>query len=226
MAVVVKTPIVSKRKIKRLNYGICMLISIIITSYICFLGLQGGSPPWVAFAAARGPNYMRVIHQSSETTTDTAHQINPTNYQSVRLSLATQGNIPLQADQFIYSNLLTGLGWVAKLDSNSFKIFAMTIHPVLGRDSTQQDPMRWHAHAITLRNDGNNIPQQPHDLCIASIDSSPNAEIAINGNKLSVQTQMSNLPFSSIASFSTAIGFTAQRDSACTTSGLALQISS
>jgi hypothetical protein len=221
---VVKTSIVSKRNIKRLNYWICMLILIII-SHFCFLGLQGGSPSSLAFAAVRGPNYMRVIHQSSETT-NTAHQINPQNYQTVQLSLATQGNIPLQADQFIYSNLLAGLGWVAKLDSNTLKIFAMTIHPILGRDSAPQDPMRWHAHAITLRNDGNNIPQQPHDLCIASIDSSPNAEIAINGNKLSVQTQMPNLPVSSIAAFSTAIGFTVQRDSGCTTSGLAAQISS
>ncbi|HEY5631701.1 MAG TPA: hypothetical protein VIR31_06200 [Nitrososphaeraceae archaeon] len=208
----VRTVVSSKRR----NCGFWALIAVItLTSYFCSLSLQGSIS--IAFAAMRGPNYMRVIQSSV-----TAYQSN----QTARLSLATQGNIPLQADQFIYSNLVEGLGWVAKIDSNTFKVVAMTLHPVLGRDSSAQDPMRWHAYAVTFRNDGNNIPQQPHDLCIASIDTSHVTGISFNGNKITVLAHISDLPVSSIASFSTAIGFTILRDSGCTSSGLAVRISS
>jgi hypothetical protein len=64
------------------------------------------------------------------------------------------------------------------------KVVAMTLHPVLGRDSSVQDPMRWHAYSVTFRNDGNNIPRQPHDLCIASIDTSPVTGISFDGKKI------------------------------------------
>jgi hypothetical protein len=97
--------------LKRRKCGFWTLIAVItLTSYICSLTLQGSKS--IVFAAMRGPNYMRVIQSSV-----TAYQSN----QTAGLSLATQGNIPLQADQFIYSNLVVGLGWVAKIDSNTSK---------------------------------------------------------------------------------------------------------
>jgi hypothetical protein len=130
-----------------------------------------------------------------------------------RLTVTTSGTIPRRPDAFIGSNAVVGLAWV---DLGSGRVFVMTIHPVLGRDS-HQNPDSWHAHTATLA--GGATP--PNDYCVASIDSTPTAGNRIHGDTMAVNVRSSALPVIPSA-FDAAVGFTIQPDSACG-SGLAVR---
>lgn len=131
-----------------------------------------------------------------------------------RLSVSVDGSIPRQADVFIRSHAVVGLAWV---DADTAKVFVTTIHPVLGRDS-HQNPDAWHAHTATLGGGAT----APNDLCVLSIDSTPTAGIAINGDTMVVNVSLDSLPVAPSA-FDAAVGFTIEGDSACA-SGLAVRM--
>lgn len=161
-----------------------------------------------AFALALGPDYMRVLQQFVSATHGSSN-----NYQMVRLSLSTEGNVPTQADDFIKSHFLVGFAWA---DIVAGKIFAVTIHP-----ATRFDPYLniWHTHIMSISGG----QTYPNDYCIASIGYSPDARISLTGNTLSVQISRGLLPFAP-EEYSMAVGFILQPDSGCK-SGLAMQIS-
>jgi hypothetical protein len=159
-----------------------------------------------AQAAVTGPAYLAV-------SSFTATLQNPN---LAKLSVTTRGKIPIRADDFINSNPIVGLAWA---DLSSGKVFVATIHPVIGRDSLQ-NPAGWHAHTASLSGGAT----APHDFCVASIDSTPTAGIAIEANTMAVNVAASDLP-EPPSWFNAAAGFTVQKDSACA-SGLAVQLSS
>jgi len=159
-----------------------------------------------AQAAVAGPGYLAV-------SSFTATLQNPN---LAKLSVTTRGNIPIRADDFINSNPIVGLAWA---DLSSGKVFVATIHPVIGRDSLQ-NPAGWHAHTATVTGGAT----APHDFCVASIDSTPTAGIAIEANTMAVNVAASDLP-EPPSRFNAAAGFTVQKDSACA-SGLAVQLTS
>ena len=92
-----------------------------------------------------------------------------------------------------------------------------TIHPVLGRDSNQ-NPNSWHAHTARLSGGATS----PNDFCIASIDSTPTAGIAITGNAMTIMIPADRLPVS-VSAFDAAVGFTIEPDGGCG-SGLAVRL--
>jgi hypothetical protein len=155
-------------------------------------------------AAAPGPEYLDVDSFSAVSQ----------NHNAARLSVTTGGDIPRKPDAFINSKLVVGLAW-ADLDTG--KVFATTIHPVLGRDS-RQNPDSWHAHTATVS--GGATP--PNDFCVVSIDSAPTAGIQIHGNTMKVNVQDWKLPVAP-EDFDAAAGFTLEADSACA-SGLAVRL--
>jgi hypothetical protein len=130
-----------------------------------------------------------------------------------KLTVTSRGDIPRQPDAFIGSNPVVGLAWA---DLGTGKVFATTIHPVLGRDS-HQNPDSWHGHTATLS--GGATP--PNDFCVVSIDSTPTAGIQIHGSTMTVNVRADRLPVAPSA-FDAAVGFTIQPDSACA-SGLAVR---
>ena len=132
-----------------------------------------------------------------------------------KLSVTTAAAIPRHPDAFIRSNPVVGFAWV---DVDTSKAFVATIHPAIGRDS-RQNPNGWHAHTVTLATGAT----APNDFCLASIDSSPTAGIQIHGKTMRVNVRTRVLPFA-VSAIDTAVGFTVQQDSACT-SGLAVRIS-
>jgi len=160
----------------------------------------------VAVASAPGPSYLAVSSFTAALQNDN----------SVRLSVTTGADIPRHPDTFINSNPVVGLAW-ADLDTG--KVFVVTIHPVLGRDSHQK-PDGWHAHNATLSGGATS----PNDFCVASIDASPPAGISLHGDTMSVNVQASKLPVDP-EDFDAAVGFTIQPDGGCA-SGLAVRISS
>ncbi len=157
-------------------------------------------------ASVAGPAYLQVVSGSA------AAQ----NSQTAKLTVTTNGNIPIRADSFVNSNPVVGFAWA---DLGTAKAFVTTIHPSFKDDN--QNPSGWHAHTVTLT--GGATP--PHDFCVASIDSSPTAGIVINGNTMNVNVLLSKLPSGETpSSLAAVVGFTVQLDSACS-SGLAVQIS-
>jgi len=131
-----------------------------------------------------------------------------------KLSVSVDGTIPREPDAFIGAHAVVGLAW-ADLDTG--KVFVVTIHPVLGRDSNQ-NPDAWHAHTATLS--GGATP--PNDFCVLSIDSTPTAGIAIHGDSMQVNVALADLPAAPSA-FDAAVGFTIEPDDACG-SGLAVRV--
>jgi hypothetical protein len=155
-------------------------------------------------AAAPGPEYLDVDSFSAVSQ----------NHNAARLSVTTGDDIPRKPDAFINSKLVVGLAW-ADLDTG--KVFATTIHPVLGRDS-HQNPDSWHAHTATVT--GGATP--PNDFCVVSIDSTPTAGIQLRGNVMKVNVQEWKLPVAP-EDFDAAAGFTLEPDDACA-SGLAVRL--
>lgn len=99
--------------------------------------------------------------------------------------VATGGEIPKQADEYIKSQLVYGYAWLKKPTSPTIdtattrpliKAVVATIHPSF-TDSRFSSGERWHAHTATLQ-------EVPHvGLCLASIGS-PAFKLAIDGNNL------------------------------------------
>jgi len=158
-------------------------------------------------AAGIGPAWLNVPGLSDFTATNQ-------NDNMVKLSVTTDGPIPRHADEFVLANPVVGFAW-ADLDSG--KVIVATIHPMLGRDS-HQNPDAWHLHTATLSGGAT----APNDFCVASIDSSPTAGIAIRGNTMQINVSASDLPVAPSA-FDAAVGFTIQGDGACA-SGLAVRL--
>ena len=159
----------------------------------------------VALASAAGPDYLEVA--SWKTTAK--------NGQTAALSATSKAAIPRHPDAFVRSNPVVGVAWV---DLATSKAFVLTIHPVIGRDSHQR-PDGWHAHTVTLAGGATT----PNDFCLAGINSSPTAGILIKGSTIAANVRASVLPVAASA-FDTAVGFTVQADSACS-SGLAVRVS-
>lgn len=159
-------------------------------------------------AATIGPAWLNVPGLGTFTATNQNDKV-------VKLSVTTDGPIPRRADDFINSNPVVGLAW-ADLDSG--KVLVATIHPVLGRDS-HQNPDAWHLHTATLGSGAT----APNDFCVVSIDSSPTAGIAIQGNTMRINVMAADLPVAPSA-FDAAVGFTIQGDPACA-STLAVRLS-
>ncbi len=155
-----------------------------------------------AVASAPGPGYLNVREFG----------VVPQNGQTAKLFASTDGDIPIRADEFIRSQLVVGIAW-ADLDTG--KVFVVTIHPTIGRDS-KQNPDGWHAHTATVT--GGATP--PNDFCLVSTDSSPTAGIQIHGNVMDVNVRLADLP-EAPGAFGAAAGFTLQQDPACP-SGLAV----
>ena len=154
-------------------------------------------------AAGSGPTYLHVRSWTAETQSAGL----------AKLSVTTDGDITRQPDPFIRSNPVAGLAWA---DLGTGKVFVTTIHPVLGRDS-HQNPDAWHAHTATLGGGAT----APNDFCVRSIDSTPTAGIAIQGNTMSVAVRSGELPVPADA-FDLAVGFVILPDAACA-SGLAVR---
>ena len=81
-----------------------------------------------------------------------------------------------------------------------------------------QNPDAWHAH--TARLSGGET--SPNDFCIASIDSTPTAGIAITGNAMTIMIPADRLP-APVSAFDAAVGFTIEPDPGCA-SGLAVRL--
>ena len=151
----------------------------------------------LAVAAAPGPDYLEV----------TSSQAVAKNKGTVRLSATTKAGIPRHPDAFIRSNPVVGIAWA---DLQTGKVFVVTIHPMIGRDS-HQNPRAWHAHTAQLTAGAT----APNDFCLGAITSSPTAGIAIQGATVTINTRASALPVATTA-LDVATGFTVQSDAACT----------
>ena len=163
----------------------------------------------VVAGAQAGPGYLAVSGWS-------AGAIGPTN---VRLSASTNGAIPKRADQFINDNVIVGIAWA---DFGTGTALVATIHPTLGRDSNQR-PDSWHLHTVSLTGDAT----APNDLCLVSVDSTPTAGIAIDGNTMTINLAASKLPGNgavSVGDLDGAVGFTVHGGDAGCATGLGVRV--
>ena len=176
------------------------LISVALSA----LALGGLSAVSSAIAAGPGPAYLNVASFSAEAE----------NGNVAELSVSTGGDVPRHADAFITSKLGVGFAWV---NPSSNTVFAMTIHPTLGVDSTQ-NPLGWHAHVVSLQGGATS----PNDLCIKSVDSAPHVGISMDDNELEVTVHRSDLPWAP-GTVKAAAGFIIQADRGCA-SGLAVEL--
>ena len=150
----------------------------------------------LALASLPGPDYLEVA----------TWKATAKNGRTATLSATTKAAVPRRPDTFIGSNPVVGFAWA---DLQTSKAFVLTIHPVIGRDS-HQNPSGWHAHTVTLAGGAT----APNDFCLAGIDTSPTAGIAIQGSSIKASVRLSTLPVAPSA-FDTAVGFTVQADNAC-----------
>lgn len=155
----------------------------------------------VVAAAQAGPSYLAVGGWG-------AGEAGPN---LVRLSATTNGAIPKRADQFVNDNIIVGIAWA---DLGTGTAVVATIHPTLGRDSNQR-PDSWHIHTVTLAGGAT----APNDFCLVSVDSTPTAGIAIQGDSMSVNLAGSKLPNGvSVGDLDAAVGFTVHdKDDGCAT---------
>jgi hypothetical protein len=157
-----------------------------------------------ALASGSGPAYTHIDSWSASLA----------NGHVARLTATTDGRIPRRPDAFVNGNPVVGIAWV---DLGTAKVVVATIHPVIGRDSNQ-NPDAWHAHTATLAGGAT----APNDFCVASIDTTPTAGIAITGSTITLMIRADRLPVAP-AAIDAAVGFTIQADSACG-SGLAVRV--
>jgi len=165
----------------------------------------------VVAGAQAGPSYLAVSGWSA----------GAVGQNSVRLSASTDGAIPKRADQFINDNVIVGIAW-ADLDTGTALV--ATIHPTLGRDSNQR-PDSWHLHTVQLGGGAT----APNDLCLVSVNSTPTAGIAIDGDTMIVNLGASKLPDAgngpiSVDDLDGAVGFTVHAGDAGCATGLGVRI--
>jgi hypothetical protein len=177
------------------------ILPVLVITALGVAALVAGLAP----ASTSGPDYLSVV----------SFKAGSQNRITAKLAVTTKASIPRFPNAFIRSNPVVGFAWV---DLTTSKAFVTTIHPVLGRDS-RQNPRAWHAHTVTLSGGAT----APNDFCLAAINSTPTAGIAILGKTMRVNVRMSKLPLAP-AAFDLATGFTVQHDSACA-SGLAVRVS-
>jgi hypothetical protein len=168
----------------------------LISFALSALALGGLSGVQFAAAAGPGPAYLNVSSFTAEAE----------NANMAELSVTTRGDIPRHADGFIRSKLGVGFAWVNPASST---VFAITIHPTLGVDSTQ-NPHGWHAHVVTLQGGAT----APNDLCIKSVDSAPHVGLSLDDNTFEVTVHRSDLAWVP-NSVKAAVGFIIQADSGC-----------
>jgi len=165
----------------------------------------------VVAGAQAGPSYLAVSGWSAGATSPN----------TVRLSATTNGAIPKQADQFIDDNLIVGIAWA---DLGTGTALVATIHPTLGRDSNQR-PDSWHLHTVQLAGGAT----APNDFCLVSVNSTPTAGIAIQGDTMSVNLAASKLPDAgsgpiSVGALDAAVGFTVHGGDAGCATGLGVRV--
>ena len=152
----------------------------------------------LAVAATPGPDYLDVASWKA------AAKSNGT----ARLSATTKAAIPTASRRRSFARTLSsGIAWV---DSQTSKVFVVTIHPVLGRDS-HQNPRGWHAHTAQLA--GGAIA--PNDLCLAG---SRRRQLRASPSRVRPSRSTSAWLVATgarVAAFDTAVGFTVQADAAC-----------
>jgi len=165
----------------------------------------------VVAGAQAGPSYLAVSGWSAGATSPN----------TVRLSATTNGAIPKQADQFIDDNLIVGIAWA---DLGTGTALVATIHPTLGRDSNQR-PDSWHLHTVQLAGGAT----APNDFCLVSVNSTPTAGIAIQGDTMTVNLAASKLPDAgsgpiSVGALDAAVGFTVHGGDAGCATGLGVRV--
>jgi hypothetical protein len=165
----------------------------------------------VVAGSQAGPSYLAVSGWS-------AGAIGPN---LVRLSATTDGTIPRSADQFINDNVIVGIAWA---DLGTGTALVATIHPTLGRDSNQR-PDSWHLHTVQLAGGAT----APNDLCLVSVNSTPTAGIAIDGNRMTINLAASRLPDAgngpiSVGALDAAVGFTVHGGDAGCATGLGVRV--
>ena len=133
----------------------------------------------------------------------------------VIFTATASGDIPKDADNFIKSKPAVGYSWT---DMKSKKAVVAIIHPLTSLDSIQ-NPYGWHVHDITLTSGATKL----HELCIGSIDSTPDTILSINGKEINVSIEKFNLPIGetpdNLNMFS---AFTLHKDTKCN-SGFAVK---
>jgi hypothetical protein len=127
-------------------------------------------------ALAKAPDYTDVLK----------FKVRPMHSQgTIAYAVATGGEIPKRADDYINNQLVFGYAWLKKptftaTDTLStrpiIKAVVATIHPSF-TDSRFSPGEKWHAHTATL------VEVHGVGLCLASIQS-PSFKLAINGNEL------------------------------------------
>lgn len=165
----------------------------------------------VVAASEAGPGYLAVSDWSASATSPN----------TVRLSATTNGAIPKRADQFINDNVIVGIAWA---DLGTGTALVATIHPTLGRDSNQR-PDSWHLHTVQLAGGAT----APNDFCLVSVDSTPTAGIAIQGNTMTINVAASKLPDPgsgpiSVGAIDAAVGFTVHGGDAGCATGLGVRV--
>jgi len=84
-------------------------------------------------------------------------------------------------------------------------------------------PDSWHLHTVTLAGGA----AAPNDLCLVSVDSTPTAGIAIDGNKMTLNLSASKLPGHGAVSagdLDGAVGFTVHGGDAGCATGLGVRV--
>lgn len=163
----------------------------------------------VVAASEAGPSYLAVSAWSADVVGDSL----------VKLSATTNGAIPKRADQFINGNVIVGIAWA---DLGTGTALVATIHPTLGRDSNQR-PDSWHLHTVQLAGGAT----APNDFCLVSVNSTPTAGIAIQGDQMTVNLDASKLPAGvSAADLDAAVGFTVHGGDAGCATGLGVRVRS
>ena len=159
----------------------------------------------IAGASAPGPAYLSVASWKAMSKSKS----------TAVLSVTTKAPIPVHPNAFIRSNPVVGFAWV---DAQTNKALVATIHPAIGRDSTQ-NPRAWHAHTVTLTGGAT----APDDFCLVGINTSPTVGLSIHRATMKINVRKSALPAPTSA-FDLATGFTVQHDAACG-SGLGVRVS-
>ena len=161
----------------------------------------------VVAGSQAGPSYLAVGDWS-------ARALSPN---TVRVSATTNGAIPKRADQFINDNVIVGIAWA---DLGTGTALVATIHPTLGRDSNQR-PDSWHLHTVQLAGGAT----APNDFCLVSVNSTPTAGIAIQGDTMTINVAASSLPDGvSVGDIDAAVGFTVHGGDAGCATGLGVQV--
>jgi hypothetical protein len=143
------------------------------------------------FYAMAQPSYTEV--DSSSVTSNPAEKV-------YEFSVTTNGNIPQVADEYINGVLVFGYAWV-DIGTSPVSAVVATIHPVAGRDSTQ-NPDNWHPHTAELASDAD----CGGGLKVVGLQS-PTAGVAITGNTITV-IMNANSATVSPSTFDVATGFT------------------